>query len=191
MTAESVNAPHNPRTIYIQTIFDTETILANYAKSTAADKPTMLNTDSKTVMYMLVNWADHIYGQATGNLEIQAEVGDYVQWRTMSLSNNTGEAAVFYQFVLPSQTVLRMPLPVEGEVTVPVPVLSTDNPPVYKPPYDYKMMPMTDTYWYTVVDKVGSSLYRVCFFILTQDPATRKLVRYFYTWDPRITIIKT
>lgn len=188
MTAEIVFAPHIPRTIYVQTIFDTETILKNFAKSTNAAQPTMLPTDTKTVMYMITNWKDHLSGQGTGNLEIQAEVNDIINWRTMSLSNNTGEAAIFYQFVVPADGVLRAPELCESQVTVPIPVV-TNPAPYYNPPYDYKMETVTDVYWYSIIRKPGYSFYRICFFILAQDPDTRKLVRYFYTWDPKVTVI--
>jgi nematocidal protein AidA len=185
----AVNAPHNPRTIYIQTIFDTETILKKYAKSTNPSSPTFLPTPGladKPTMFMLTNWDDHLSGQATGNLEIQAEVNDNIYWRTMSLSNNTGDAVLFYDFVVPSGAVIAKPRLKLSQVTVPIPTL-----PFEPPAYAYKMEAVTDVHWMTEVDHPGSSLYQIRFFILTQDPGTRSLVRYFYTWDPKITVKQT
>lgn len=184
----TVNAPHIPRVIYIQTIFDTETILKTYGKSTDWNNPVGLShpdPSGKTVMYMLTNWANQLSGQATGNLEVQAEVNDIINWRTMSLSNNTGDAVLFYDFGVPADTVFTKPQLMLSRPTVPVPVLP------FNPPYNYTMEAVTDTYWYSIVAKVGSSAYTVRFFILTQDPNTGSLVRYFYWWDPTITVKQT
>ncbi len=189
MTA--VHAPHDPRPIYIQTIFDTKAILGNkdWKKSTAANSPTFLPaTDlaGKTVIYMLTNWGDHISGQASGNLEVQAEVNDIIYWRTMSLSNNSGDAVLFYEFSVPQGAVIEQPQLKLPDVTLPIPVQ-----PFGPPDYNYKMLPTVDVFWRASVDHTGSSLYQIRFFILTQDPDTRKLVRYFYTWDPKITVKQT
>lgn len=184
----TVNAPHIPRVIYVQTIFDTETILKNYAKSTDPTQPTGLphpDPSGRTVMYMLTNWANTLSGQATGNLEIQAEVNDIINWRTMSLSNNTGDAVMFYAFGGTDEGIISKPALEESHPTVPVPILP------FTPPYNYKMETITDVYWYSLVRSPGSTTYTVSFFILTQDPSTGALVRYFYWWDPKVTVKQT
>ena len=184
----AVKAPHIPRVIYIQTIFDTESILKNYGKSTDYNNPTGLphpDPSGRTAMYMLTNWTSQLSGQASGNLEIQAQVNDIINWRTMSLSNNTGDAVLFYDFGVPANAVIEQPQLELSRPTVPIPVKP------FSPPYNYSMEAVTDVYWYSIVRGVGSSAYTVRFFILTQDPNTGNLVRYFYWWDPTVTVKQT
>jgi nematocidal protein AidA len=178
---------HEGVSIYIQTVFDTKTILKNYPKSTNYASPTWLPHPppaGQTLMYMLTNWGDQISGQATGNLELRAERNDIINWRTTTLSSNTGDAAVINAIQVTTSGVIGTPQMMLTRPDVPVPVL----PPT--PPYPYKWEAISDSYWYSIVADVGSTTYSVFFYILHQDADTRKMMQYFYAWDPTITVVK-
>ena len=176
---------HPGRIIYVQTIFDTETILKNYGKSTTCSSPTWLPHpgSGQSLMYMITNWANQISGQGTGNLELQAKPNDIVNWRSMSLSSNTGDAAVIYAIQTDTPGVIGIPTLMQTRPTVPI----------LKPPggcpASYTTEQITDSYWYSIIAKPGSTTYKVFFFILTED-SSGKPVQYFYAWDPKITVVE-
>ena len=174
---------HVGRLIYIQTIFDTETILKTYGKSTDCKNPTGLshNAGQPSVMYMLTNWDNQISGQATGNLEIKAKVNDVINWRSSTLSNNTGDAAVFNAIQTDTQGVIGTPQLMLTRPSVPVPTLPGGCP------CQYSTEVITDSYWYSLVAATGSTTYRCYFWILTEDSSGNP-IRYYYWWDPKVTV---
>jgi hypothetical protein len=76
---------------------DTATILQKYTGcSKSADSPTLI--DPKYV-YMITNQDNAISGQAGGELDLKAQVGDLIRWRETSLSLGFETAAIFYRFI--------------------------------------------------------------------------------------------
>lgn len=77
--------------------FDTETILKKYpnpSKNPAA--PTLIDW---RYVYMVTNQDNVISGQAGGELDLKAQVGDLIRWRETSLSLGFENQVVFYKFV--------------------------------------------------------------------------------------------
>ncbi|MDE1147627.1 MAG: AidA/PixA family protein [Azospirillaceae bacterium] len=183
---------HVGKLVYVQTVFDTATLVSNYGHSTDCSTPTGLphpNSDPnfKTWVYMLTNWNDQLSGQATGNLNIQATVNDLVNWRSTSLSSNTGDAAVIYKITTSTGGVITPPMMIISNPSEPFPPASMTGATSWPCPCNTEEDTVVDFYWQSTVLKAGSTAYQVYFFIDTED-ATGKKVRYFYWWDPTITV---
>jgi hypothetical protein len=193
---------HNSTPIYIFTIFDTETILKNYAKTEDPSAPTGLphpgDPTFKTWVYMLTNWGDQLSGQATGNLEIHASVNDIVNWRSASLNNNAGESALISKITADTSGVITPPMVIISNPDEPYPPASyigATNWPVgaYGPNSNVDLSPTKDFFWQSNVLNKGTTNYKIYFFIDTEkadptDPNKTVPVRYFYWWDPKITV---
>jgi nematocidal protein AidA len=82
--------------------FDTETILKKYpnpSKNPAA--PTLIDW---RYVYMVTNQDNVISGQAGGELDLKAQVGDLIRWRETSLSLGFENQVVFYSSSATSAT---------------------------------------------------------------------------------------
>ncbi|WP_209311906.1 MULTISPECIES: AidA/PixA family protein [Bradyrhizobium] len=77
--------------------FDTESILQKYSNpSKRPDSPTLI--DFRHV-YMITNQDNVISGQAGGELDLKAQVGDLIRWRETSLSLGFEKSVIFYRFI--------------------------------------------------------------------------------------------
>ena len=159
---ESVNRAHSGRTIYVQTIFDTATLLRSYGKSENCNAPTGLSHPSsdpnfKTWVYMLTNWLDQLSGQASGNLDVQAKVNDTINWRSNSLSSNTGDSAVIYKITTDTDGVISTPRIQLTSPTVTLPKASLQDETVWPCPCASQDAPVTDFFWQSTVRKTGGT----------------------------------
>lgn len=153
---------------------DTEAILKQYGKNNSQGNPP--NIDARYV-YMTVTQGQAISGQAGGELNIAAAVGDVIRWRETSLSLSFEQSCIFYKFIgnqggdLISPPALR-----EAEVVVPVP-----NP---QDPSKYKTQKVSNFYWTCDTLKVGHVTYHFQFMVVDRSGTLCGC----YQWDPFITI---
>ncbi len=77
--------------------FDTETILKKYPNpSRNPDQPTLIDWQH---VYMITNQDNVVSGQAGGELDLKAQVGDLIRWRETSLSLGFEKSVIFYRFI--------------------------------------------------------------------------------------------
>lgn len=153
---------------------DTEAILKQYGKNNSQGNPQFV--DPKHV-YMVVTQGQAISGQAGGELNIKAAVGDVIRWRESSLSLGFEQSCIFYKFVAnQGNNLISTPQPREAEVVIPVP-----NP---QDPEKYKTQKVSNFYWTCDTLKVGSVTYHFQFMIVDRSGALCGC----YQWDPFITI---
>ncbi|VVP51240.1 inclusion body family protein [Pseudomonas fluorescens] len=154
---------------------DTETILKNYpniSKNPAA--PTLI--DVKHV-YMVTNQDNVVSGQAGGELNLKAQVGDLIRWRETSLSQGFETAVVFYQFIANAgKELISTPTPRKATACIAIP--NTSNPSV---PSCQKV---DNYYWSSETLSTGSVTYHFNFLIVDREC---KIVGCC-SWDPFITI---
>lgn len=106
---------------------DTETILKNYPNiSKNPASPTMIDVNH---VYMVTNRDNVINGQAGGELNLKAQVGDLIRWRETSLSQSFETAVIFYKFIgNKGSELISTPTPRKATACVAVP--NTSNPSV-------------------------------------------------------------
>ena len=165
---------HMPQTIFINTLFDTQAIL-KIGKSTDPNKPVGLAHQN---MYMVVNIANLVNFQATGDLIIKGKVNDTINWRCASLSG-TGDAVFFNKFPNDTAGVIETPRQVQSHPQVAVP--KSDNP------YSYAFETVTDTFWASSLLKAGETNYKVYFAIQYEDDDGTQKVSYYW-WDPKVQV---
>lgn len=154
---------------------DTETILSKYpniSKNPAA--PTLIDVNH---VYMVTNQNNVISGQAGGELNLKAQVGDLIRWRETSLSQSFETAVVFYKFISgQGNDLISTPTPRKATASVAVP--NTSNPSV---PSCQKV---DNYYWSSETLAVGSVTYHFNFLIVNRDCQ----IVGCCSWDPFITI---
>jgi len=150
------------RTISILTVFDTEKILKS---GTSLDivNPVKVKPGS---LYMIAGDKDTVDAQASGDLVIQAKVGDVLSWRASSLSGNTSESVFFHGFKAHVPGVFTPPLP--G-------VLDAD---LIKNTWTDSI----SAHWSAVVIGSKNTLYTFYFTILYKDE-NGYLMPSYYVWE--------
>lgn len=164
---------HQPQTIFINTLFDTQAIL-KLGKSTDPSRPYGLAHKN---MYMVVNSGNLVDFQATGDLIVQGQVNDTINWRCASLSG-TGDAVFFNKFVNDTAGVIETPRQLQSHPKVAVP----------KPadPYGYTFETVTDTFWASTLLNSGNTTYKVYFAIQYEEDGVQKVS--YYWWDPKVVV---
>ncbi|WGS52155.1 inclusion body family protein [Paraburkholderia sp. D15] len=155
--------------------FDTATILQAYPNpSKNPDAPTQIDP---RYVYMITNQDNVISGQAGGELDIKAQVGDLIRWRETSLSLGFETQAIFYRFIgNVGNELISTPTPRMAEASIPVP--NTSNPAV---PTCQKV---ANYYWSSEMLKEGRVTYHFNFQII--DRACKS--NGCFSWDPFISI---
>jgi hypothetical protein len=155
--------------------FDTTEIL-RLCKNPSKDpnRPTQISPNQ---VFMITTQNNVISGQAGGELDLKAQVGDLIRWRETTLSLGFENSAIFYQFVATGgNDLISTPTPREAEVTVPVP-----NP---KDPVHPKNQHISNYFWSSETLKTGRVVYHFNFMICDRNGA----VAGYFWWDPFITI---
>lgn len=170
------------KTINIDVMFDTVTIERDYGGSgSSAGSPIGIRHED-TWMVAQKNVVDK--GQASADLVVKAEVNDYIQWRSESLSGNTDQAAIIYKIArfsgdqVTSDVEMRVSYP-------PTPIPDPKNPTSYKPSET-----QADVHLSCEVLNRGTEGYQVYFYIVNKDEYTGELKTFgYYYWDPTIKVI--
>lgn len=155
--------------------FDTETIIKTYTNpSQDPNKPTQVTT---SLIYMIVRQGNAISGQAGGNLNIKAQVGDIVRWRETSLSLSAESNALLYAYIRGSG---------EGRISNATAHIVEPDVPLPNPddPLHPKIQNVKIHNWTSEVERQGTVGYTFRFMILDRDEG---LIGYYY-WDPSVTI---
>ncbi len=154
---------------------DTATILQKVpGLSKNPNSPTLI--DPKYV-YMITNQDNVVNGQAGGELDVKAQVGDLIRWRETSLSLGFETAAIFYKFIgNAGNDLISTPTPRVAEASCAVP--NTSNPSV---PTCQKIQ---NFYWSSETLKTGRVTYHFNFMII--DRNCNALC--YCSWDPFISI---
>ncbi len=107
--------------------FDTETILQKYPNpSKNPDAPTLIDFHH---VYMITNQDNVVSGQAGGELDLRAQVGDLIRWRETSLSLGFEKSVIFYRFIgNVGNELISTPTPRKAEASFAQP--NTSNPSV-------------------------------------------------------------
>jgi len=115
------------RVTYILVSIDTETILKKYPNISKDPKnPTLIDWHH---VYMVTNQDNVVSGQAGGELDLKAQVGDLIRWRETSLSQSFEQAVIFYKFIGNAGADLISP-PSPRKATACVAVPNRENPSV-------------------------------------------------------------
>lgn len=155
--------------------FDTESILANY--KTLSQDPKNPTLVSASYIYMVTNGANAISGQAGGELNLKASVGDVIRWREATLTLSSDDSVLLYAFVPSSGgNLISQPQALLATVTVPVP--NPEN--LIKPNFET----IKDFFWNSIALSTGKVTYHFHFMITDRYGQ----VKGYCKWDPFITI---
>lgn len=172
--------------IDVEIVIDTVTLLATFPNpSTDYKNPTGI--DHTTFSYMIAARKYVKSGLATGDLSLQALVGDVIRWRSLSLAGNTDDTAVLYAIErfqgqqVTGPVTAKLARPYE-----PLPII-VDGKQTNPPSFEAKIE--DDYYLGTDITDHGTENYLVKFYVTVPDRSTGKPVTkgYFY-WDPTITV---
>lgn len=154
---------------------DTATVLQNYRNpSMNPDAPTQIDT---RYVYMITNQDNALAGQAGGELNLKAQVGDLIRWRETSLSLGFETAAIFYKFIgNVGNDLISTPTPRTAEASLPYPNQSKPSVPVCQKISNY--------FWSSETLKAGSVTYHFNFMVVDRSCKAQG----FFSWDPYITI---
>lgn len=154
---------------------DTATILQKYTScSKSPDSPTFIDTK---YVYMITNQDNVISGQAGGELDLKAQVGDLIRWRETSLSLGFETQAIFYRFIgNVGNDLISTPTSRTAEASLPHPNSSNPSIPTCQKVANY--------YWSSETLKTGRVTYHFNFMIVDRNC---KALAYC-SWDPFITI---
>lgn len=144
------------RTISILTAFDTEKILTT-GTSQNIGNPVKVGPDS---LYMVVNDHNLIDHQASGDLIVQAKVGDVLEWRASSLSGNMFDCVHFYGFEAETAGVFEPPQPGKSTKGLGADAISA--------------------FWNAAVIGDGNSRYTLYFSIRYRDESGLSTLSYYY-----------
>ncbi|KIH81277.1 inclusion body family protein [Pseudomonas batumici] len=155
--------------------FDTETILKKYPNpSRNPDAPTLIDWQH---VYMITNQDNVVSGQAGGELDLKAQVGDLIRWRETSLSLGFEKSVIFYRFIgNVGANLISTPTPRKATASYAQP--NTSNPVI---PTCQKV---DNYYWSSETLETGRVTYHFNFMIVDRDC---KPCGYF-SWDPFISI---
>lgn len=140
------------------TVFDTEKIL-NTGTSHSIHDPVKAGPDS---LYMVVNDQNLIDHQASGDLIVQAKVGDVLEWRASSLSGNVFDCVHFYGFEAETPDVFEPPRPEKSTTGVGADAISA--------------------FWNAAVIGPGHSRYTLYFSIRHRNDNGHFALSYYY-WE--------
>ncbi|WP_150790570.1 inclusion body family protein [Pandoraea iniqua] len=152
---------------------DTKAVLDRYGRNSSMSNPPLI--DAKHV-FMIVTHKNVVSGQAGGELDVAARIGDVIRWRENSLSLGFEESCIFYKFVSTQVKLISDPSPREAEVKIPVP--NPDDP--SKP----KKQQVSNYFWSCETLKTGRVTYHFQFQILDRSGNLCGC----YQWDPFISI---
>lgn len=153
---------------------DTKTIVDKYGKNNNLNNPPVIDFNH---VFMIVTQRNAISGQAGGELNIAATVGDVIRWREASLSLGFEQTCIFYKFVgNQGNDLISLPTPLQAEVTIPVPNPSDPTKPNKQPVVNY--------FWNSTMLKTGKVTYHFQFMVLDRSGSLCGC----YQWDPFITI---
>lgn len=138
------------------TVFDTEKIL-NTGISHEISSPIKAGPDS---LYMVVNNQNLVDHQASGDLIVQAVVGDVLEWRASSLSGNVSDCVHFYGFEAETPGVFEPPQPGKSANGVRIDAISA--------------------FWNAVVIGGGHSRYTLYFSIRCRNDSGFSALSYYY-----------
>jgi len=117
------------------------------------------------------------FGQASKELKISVKTLDAIRWRSTTLSLNSANFCLLYDFKLVSgDNIISTPEPLLAEVTTPLPDLSD--------PLKFKKQKIQNYYWNSSAVKKGEATYTFYFIILDRDNTP---LGYYY-WDPFIQV---
>lgn len=163
------------RVIDVSVSFDTETILKKYPNpSQNPNAPTLIDWHQ---VYMITNQDNVVSGQAGGELDLKAQVGDLIRWRETSLSFGFEKSVIFYKFIGNAGGELISP-PTPRKATASYALPNTSNPSI---PTCQKV---DNYYWSSETLACGRVTYHFNFMIVDRDC---KPCGYF-SWDPFISI---
>ncbi|UVM49209.1 MULTISPECIES: inclusion body family protein [unclassified Pseudomonas] len=154
---------------------DTETILKNYPN--ISKNPHTPTTIDFRHVYMVTNQNNVVSGQAGGELDLKAQVGDLIRWREASLSLGFEQAVIFYKFIgNVGNELISTPTPRKATASFAVP--NTSNPSV---PSCQKV---DNHYWSSETLACGRVTYHFNFLIVDRDCQ----IIGCCAWDPFISI---
>ncbi|KVO01386.1 hypothetical protein WJ85_00925 [Burkholderia ubonensis] len=164
--------------IDILTVLDIETILQN--QSPLSNTPYPATGLQGNVVYMLTADKNAISGQGKSELDIKADGGDVIRWRTVSVSDESDYKAYIYAInyskgadllsgATPFSTNFDEPYPPQGWP---------------KSTNELKDENRADFFWQTTAVGEGKATYQLIVAIYDR----KKNLKGYVTWDPYITI---
>ncbi|KVD59004.1 hypothetical protein WK57_34400 [Burkholderia ubonensis] len=164
--------------IDILTVLDIETILQN--QSPLSNTPYPATGLQGNVVYMLTADKNAISGQGKSELNIKADGGDVIRWRTVSVSDESDYKAYIYAInysegadllsgATPFSTNFDEPYPPQGWP---------------KSTNELKDENRADFFWQTTAVGEGKATYQLIVAIYDR----KKNLKGYVTWDPYITI---
>jgi len=165
--------------INIMITIDTDRLLKDYPHpSKDSNRPTGI---AHNYGFMVATGTKVNSGQGTGDLNIQANVGDVVRVWAASASNNFDEAVLVYKLQRFSGEEVFNSFHCESfERNVPIPGGDAVLPEVVK----------TDNFWFygASIRKAGKEGYNVTFAVYTRGEDGSIKPYGYYSWDPEIVV---
>lgn len=154
--------------------FDTETIQTAYPNpSQDINNPTLIDWQN---VYMITNKDNVISGQAGGELDLSASVGDLIRWRETSLSLGFEKTVIFYKFVSNADQLISTPTLRKATASSALPNPTNPSAPTCQKVDNY--------YWSSECLSEGRVTYHFYFMIVDRQCKPCG----YYQWDPFISI---
>ncbi|PTL80271.1 AidA/PixA family protein [Vitiosangium sp. GDMCC 1.1324] len=173
--------------IDILTVIDAKSIVSDYSPNqSTSGSPISLGNRANQYVFMLVKRSEAANGiEAIPELNVAAQTGDILRWRTSSLTMNTGYSTLLYQMRLqnngsPGNELITIPAPYEGSIKIPKPAPDGNGVSIGSQPYK-------DFYFQSTAQRPGKVTYQL-YFMLADNQG--KPFGYFY-WDPFVTITQS
>ncbi len=187
--AWNVEVMNRSEIIDILVAIDAETIMANYPNGGGTEaKPTLL--DANKYFYMVVKTASVVSGNAGGELDVSANIGDVIRWREVSLSVNFEYGVAFAGFRASSGGAnIQLPPSLIGGVSgqtvyqVKTPMPKQTSPP-NSPPWGDVDKDAPYHFWQSTAMAAGKVTYQWVFQIFDQAGTSKG----YFGWDPFISI---
>ena len=171
-------------TINVLVAFDAETIIKQYPNpSKDPAKPTPISNNH---VYMTVRQSNAFAGQGGGELNVKANVEDFIEWRETTMSRGDKYIALLYAYKAGSSGTS----PIDD-----VHHTTTDSVNAYlvsqAPDPEFKTDAITGHHWtaeVTHLTKGDRFAYTFSFELLEANPGGTSTLIGYYSWDPFITV---
>lgn len=175
------------KTINIDVVFDTVTIVNKYGKGGSIGSPIGIQHKDAYMIAQSVLVVEQ--SQASADLSITALVNDLIRWRSESLSGNTDQAAIIYQIEYNKDIAGSKKVTSDVQMRVSYPTTPIPDP---KNPTSYKAVTsQADVFMSCEVLETGTEHYKIYFYLVDKDPITGDLTTIgYYWWDPTINVAK-
>lgn len=175
-----MSSEYTPKDIHVLIAFDVEDILSNHAPPEQPNLDNPINLDlGEGLIYMIVKHDAVQSGEATGELDINAVVGDTIYWRETTLAADGKYGVFLYKFVATSNGEL-ITESLFHEKHYDRPLINPSN-------LEVSWQKVKEYVWSCDAEEVGTVTYHFEFGIYENESG--KIIGY-YDWDPYITIVE-